>query len=767
MSMKKVLIFTLFLLVGTSSALWAQEDPAASQTGRITGVATLQGDNSPIAFAQVGIRDTSMITLTEEDGTFAFENVAPGTYTLVIVEETIKSFETVITVETGKTTSIECQLLTAGMTGAETKGAQVVGAEVVVEGKRERTAVSKQTISREELMAVPGANNDAIRVVGNLPGVAQAPLGGGFSQGLVIRGTSPEDSKYYFNGFEIPQLFHFGFLISVINAELLEDIAYSPGGYGAKYGDALGGIVEVSARKPDADRFGGVVDLATYSSFVLFEGPAGDKASYAGAVRRSFIDFILPEVLPDDQEGFTVVPRFYDYTGIFQLDLNESNEMQFVVFGSDDQLGLVSDEVDDEEPLEGTGFDMRSSWHRGDAKWTWFGNSKLFNELALSFLYVEFEAGGGDFLTFRSKNLNPSLRDDMSIAIGNWNELRFGVQGEMAFVTLTADLPRFPKEGEAFIGIGNSDVITSEIEDEFIRGAAYVDDVMEPADWVQLVPGVRVNYEGTLGLATIDPRLTMKFFPTEKSTIKAATGMYHQWPQYDESIEDYGAEGLEAEVAYLGNLGFEYDFGEQYSIDVQGFYKDMQNLVSSTDSDSEEPYDNAGKGFVYGAELLARKKLTDRFFGWISYTYSVSRRKDRPDSDWRYFDEDQRHNFIILGSYELGKKRLWRLGAKWQFSTGLPYTELTGSIYNVDSDSYIPLYSDEVNGERRGPYHQLDLRLDKLWEFTNWSLNTYLDLQNVYFMEYPFGYEYNFDYTEERVVTFPLFFPNIGVQARF
>ncbi len=164
---------------------------------------------------------------------------------------------------------------------------------------------------------------------------------------------------------------------------------------------------------------------------------------------------------------------------------------------------------------------------------------------------------------------------------------------------------------------------------------------------------------------------------------------------------------------------------------MQGCYKLCDSLVSPTDIGAEEPYDNAGVGYVYGGELIARKQLTDRFFGWVSYTYSESKRKDRPDADWRYFDLDQRHNFVILGSYMFGQNKQWRLGGKWQISTGLPYTDIEGSIYNATTDSYIPLYSEDVNEEREDAYHQFDIRLDKTWVFDTWQLLTYLDVQNV------------------------------------
>ena len=68
---------------------------------------------------------------------------------------------------------------------------------------------------------------------------------------IIVRGANPGDSGTYFDGVEIPLLYHFGGLTSVVNAEFLEDIAFYPGGFGAYYGRATAGIVADSV--PEAE----------------------------------------------------------------------------------------------------------------------------------------------------------------------------------------------------------------------------------------------------------------------------------------------------------------------------------------------------------------------------------------------------------------------------------------------------------------------------------------------------------------------------------
>ena len=745
---------TLFLMIVVFTAFFAVT-AHAQETGRIEGRVTGKVGGVAVDFANVYLKGTSFQALTDEKGRFLLENLPAGEYVLVVADDRYNEHVQLVGVPAGGTVQLEIILTTEA----------VVEDEIVVRGEREKESLSRTVISREEMKGIPGTGNDAIKVVQNLPGVAFTPAGASGGQGLVIRGTSPEDSNYYFNGFEIPILFHFGALISVVNAEFIDSIVYYPGSYSAKYGNATGGIIEVNSRELNGDKFSGVVDVGTYSSFVLLEGPVADKWSVGGAFRRSFIDLIMPYVIPEDEVRFTVLPKFYDYMFSLEYKPNVKNKLRMDFFGSRDAVSLVTDSVDEQDPFSGSSFDTELMFHRVDLHWNHFARASLFNEFSVSFLYqkVRFAVGYDRFLDINI--YAPEFRNDLVIKLGDSNELKIGAEGHVIAFDLSADVTRQPKEGEPEGGnLSNNDLFLLDESLTTFSGVFYAEDAITLTKWWDLIPGARFAYLAYNNDTYLDPRLATRFYPTEASTIKAGVGLYHQWPETDELIDGSGNPDLISEVAYNYTVGFEYQFPKDYSIDVQGFYKDLQNLVSPND---DEIYKNTGKGYVYGAELLARKRLTDRFFGWVSYTYSESRRKDAPNADWRYFDEDQTHNFIVLASYYLGANKQWRIGGRWQYSTGLPFTQIDTSIYNADTDSYIPLFSDKVNGRRNPDFHQLDLRVDKIWYFKTWQLDAYLDVQNVYWMEYPFGYVYNYDYSDRQYVSFPLFYPSIGVQARF
>src|SRR6185312_11557975 len=102
-------------------------------------------------------------------------------------------------------------------------------------------------LDRQELQRVPGTGGDVVRALTVMPGVVnmQVPLG---YAGVVIRGSSPQDSKVLVDGFEIPVLYHNIGFRAVLPAEAIDTLDYIPGGFDVGYGRASSGIVALTTR---------------------------------------------------------------------------------------------------------------------------------------------------------------------------------------------------------------------------------------------------------------------------------------------------------------------------------------------------------------------------------------------------------------------------------------------------------------------------------------------------------------------------------------
>jgi hypothetical protein len=79
------------------------------------------------------------------------------------------------------------------------------------------------------------------------------------------------------------------------------------------------------------------------------------------------------------------------------------------------------------------------------------------------------------------------------------------------------------------------------------------------------------------------------------------------------------------------------------------------------------------------------------------------------------------------------------LGLKYRFAGGTPYTpfDLALSQQNYVTKGTGELDYGRLNTMRLPTYSQLDLRVDKRFNFRKTSLNFYLDLQNVLMQKYP------------------------------
>jgi hypothetical protein len=173
---------------------------------------------------------------------------------------------------------------------------------------------------------------------------------------------------------------------------------------------------------------------------------------------------------------------------------------------------------------------------------------------------------------------------------------------------------------------------------------------------------------------------------------------------------------------------------------------------------------NEGSGRIYGFELLARRALTERFFGWIAYTFSHSQRRDSPDGPLRLFDSDQTHVLTVIGSYKLPAG--WEVGARFRFSSGNPLTPIVGARRDDLSDVFIPIFG-AVNSQRLPSFNQLDVRVDKNFIFDTWSLDLYVDLTNAYNNPAKEGVVYNYNYSQSAYLEGLPILPVIGAKGSF
>ena len=623
-------------------------------------------------------------------------------------------------------------------------------------------APGRQDLPREQINRIPGSRGDALTAVRSLPGVGNA-FGAGSGPGLlVIRGSAPEDSKITIDGIEVPVLYHFFGLQSVLPSELIENIEFLPGGFGAEQGRSTGGVINVVTRSGAVPEATGFAELSFINGAAFVQTPltTSKKLQLTVAGRRSLIDFILPQVVPDTV-NFTTAPQYYD--GQVRLDWRprEGDKLSLFTFTSWDRLSLINDELDPNEPSF-TRFENTTKFTRVIGQWL-HARNRWSNRLAASAGTGSFGVEIGDDRYLRASQSALELRDDATFDVSKQVRVRAGADGRWAPRHLSVKFPQQPQEGQPPPGnFETLPLVVVDLDNHNDLASAYAAVDYKPRKGTTITAGGRVDYYDHIGQTRAVPRLQLTQEVADDVTLRLALGRYNRGFEQAESVPT----NIVPEVADQGVFGAEVRMSDAITASGSLFYTARRELLVTDPLLAQtmpgNSFVNRGTGRSYGAEYLIKGK-TDKFFGWLSYTYSRSDRVDGPGMTRRLFDFDQTHNLIAVGSWKLGK---WELGGKWQYSTGQPQTPVVGSIYLADANVFVPLYG-PVNSSRIEDAHQLDVRVDRKWKWKTWELSAYLDVTNVYAHAQVLGYNYNYDFTERSATTQLPFLPALGVRGTF
>ncbi|MBU1239850.1 TonB-dependent receptor, partial [Myxococcota bacterium] len=519
-------------------------------------------------------------------------------------------------------------------------------------GKKDRKEVTRYTVTLPEIIAIPGTQGDALKAIQNMPGVARSPFGIGL---LVVRGAAPGDTKIYFEGHETVQLYHFLGLTSVFNSDLLKKIDFIPGNFSPRYGNSMGGVINVTTRKPKTDGWHGYIDMDIWDAGLLLEGPLPgifNKGSIAMSYRRSWIDALIRPL--KDTLGIGVAPFYQDYQVIVQHPLLQGN-LKAVIFGSFDRLVLLDDNY---APYK-TNFNKAILlW---DRKW---GKNELKLSASYGIPVTSFDTPGNQF-AFRYEIKRASWRTEYFRKLHPKFRLGVGLDGSYTELTMKLKFAHVvgtqEEEGDAdFDGTGN---FLWEEKADIFRQALWVEGDWRPMDRLSFFPGLRVDFWNVKSESNyaVDPRFTMKYdLIKKKLALKAGAGLFSQAPEFYQYSKDIGNPDIKHESAIHYSTGLQWQALRSMSIGLTGFYKHLYGLVAPSTrtiqiSPTEEKrlnIENTGNGRIYGAEFMLKKNNSlecppylgfKKCFGWVSYTLLRSERRDTKDGEWYLFDFDQTH----------------------------------------------------------------------------------------------------------------------------
>ncbi len=648
---------------------------------------------------------------------------------------------------------------------------------VIVYQKKREPEITRRTLSVAEIKRVPGTFGDPVRVIQNLPGAARGPFGTGL---LVIRGANPEDSNVYIDGVEVPLIYHLGGYRSVINADLISSVDYLPGGYQVRYGQSTGGVIDVRTRDdyPEQTHVTWRTDVLDSGFHLSTRIGKNDDIGFRAAARRSYIDAFIPLFAPNS--GFYVKPRWYDYQTKITTLKKGKTQLSGFLFGFQDLLFLQTPDDFAQGEDQDTQGDLSATYstHRMLFRLNHQFSDKLSLMVQPTLGVDTIGLGLGSSFALNNDFTVLTLRSELAWSPSPTTTLTAGIDATASRFVISFQIPFAPSTGD-LDPTGEREEFSSTIKGWLLIPDPFVDLRWRPvggSDALLINPGVRLTtFRLTNGqvLSAPDPRLAARWQVTPTTAIKGGSGIYQQPPQGPEFGLNEDNFTLSLERSWASEVGIEQKFGEAGSIDWTGFNKRLDRLIVSNpdfaDAATDPFYVNEGVGRIYGMEVLARRALVDRWFGWVSYTLSKSERNDYPTRSadngnvWYDYDFDQTHILTVLGGYRLPFE--FEISGRFQYVTGNPFTPYAGGIFDLDAREYILFPDASRNTSRLPPYQALDLRVDKLFTFKKWQLEVFADLLNVYRGENPEQLQYNYDGTEYEYVSGLPFVPSLGFQA--
>ena len=724
--------FSVFAEANTAKADKSEStrQPTSPTTGDIEGTVYSEDTDAPLVAAEVHCVEIDVSTRTGASGNFQFIGIAPGTYTLSIMHATSKTPMTAkVEVTAGDTTQIKIYV-----------GTTVQLETVVVEGQRLPPTISRKVMRGSEMIRIPSAGRDALRAITTLPGIG---VPNDFLRALHIRGSAPGDTRIYLDRTPLGYPFHFGGLFSTTHSDSIEDIHVYAAGYGAEFGLDSQSIIDIRTRERLNKKWAGVLDFNFISPYGFFETQIGEKGYASIAGRFTTYNLILQFFFD------STFPTWSDYQLKFAYQLTDKHHLTFNGIGATDHFDFSNTESSAyfKNGFQAEGIHLRS--HLTNTLTSHLSLTRSYNFLNSNFGVApsQDDVLPSEKFIYAAVQVNVptyTLREDITYKLTPTFQFEPGFL--FAFSPAESTTHTFLPQN---ISSDDEKLIWKEEFDTFHYGfqqaEGYLQARYDLLSFLSVALGVRLDYLNLTDELSIQPRGSLSLTLPTTSILRFAYGRYEQSPFAYQVLKTSGSRDLKSGIAEHYVIELEHELSPQTELKAALYYKDLKNLVTRSvntdalfdDSDTPltTPYRNQGTGFVNGAELFLRHRVSEKFFGWLSYAYTHAERQETPNARYKPFLFDNTHIISLVANYSPTSKN--DIGAKWQYVSGTSAVPLSTLLMIQDPVTLgmHPLLSDVAGAIAPAAfqaYHRLDLRLSR--RRTQWGIpiTEFIEVWNVY-----------------------------------
>lgn len=728
--MKKLSIFVTLLFCVAS--LYAQNTV-------VKGFTYDDSNGEVLPYCTIQLMGTSYGALSDSKGAFMINKIPKGTYA---VKVSFLGYNDIIDTIWVRKDTVITKRYSLPPASTTLDAVQIQG-----EGQRKeqetRTSVISVTPKDMSKMPAIGGQPDFAQYLQVLPGVISTGDQGGQ---LYVRGGTPVQNMLLLDGVLIYNPFHSIGIFSVFDMDIMSSADVYTGGFGAEFGGRISSVMDIQTRDGNKKRISGKVDVSNIQSQILLEGPLvklkdnrktalsfilSGKGSYLEPASKFFYPYVGKDGLPFS---------FWDLYG--KLTLSTLNGTKLNVFGFN-----FNDKVN----------------YSSIAAYSW-NNWGVGSNFQIVPGDVPITITGALAYSKYTCELDDKLYQPKSSTMDGFTfNLAFNYYIGRSVLNVGVEAVGFNTQYTYFTQFGSK----VDIEDHTTDLSFFAKFKYNFKNKLLLEPSFRLQYYYSLGEASPEPRLAIKYNILRNLRLKLAGGLYSQNLVAVTSDQDVvnlfngflsspvSGELLASNMLNDGAtmkgrlqkaqhviLGLEYDPISQISINLEGYFKNFSQLISVNrykmfDTDNEFIWE---KGRAYGGDVTV-KYDNKGFYVWLVYSLGWVKRTDGVVDYYPHFD--RRHNVNLLVSYAFGKRRSWQIDARWNFGSGFPFTQ-TQAYYphymptNINDD-YVTANEDlyfmlaDLNQARLPSYHRLDIGAKKKFHIGERNtLELSVSFSNVY-----------------------------------
>jgi hypothetical protein len=726
-----LLLLAAFSVTAACAATTVSDgDPPAVVRGRV-----VEASGEGLPFASVFLPGTTAGAASDSTGRFRFAVRRSGRHVLRATALGYAPAEAEVELVPGDTTTVR---LVMGTRPVALPEATVTGSS------HDTDAGTVPSLSPTEALTTPGASGDVFRALQALPGVG-AP---GDGAGLFVQGGDVSETRVLLDGAPVFHPYRYespvGGTFGSVSPYLIGGTTFAQGGFGARYGGALSGVLALETRdRPEASRQ--YVNLGLAAASVEVAQPITESSGLRVAGNRSFTGLLFRV----NGRGAEYEPAPHGLEGSASLHVRDTpvGSVKLTSVVQREEIGVESQA----KAFSGL-YRQESLRQMHVVRWeAGVGRAQVASAASWSASRTERRFGVMDA---RPSEHAATARVDVTHPAGSlWvaeAALRGGVTVERRQYRYRATLPAIPDVLDP-----GADTVQFDTDAAGMRVGGYVEADASRGP-LSVTAGVRADAHSRTGSPVVDPRLsaTLQLGPSTRARL--AWGRYHQVPEPETYAQHAGTGTLGAQQAdhLVGDVRHERG---DWLLRLGAYYKTYRDLAVRTGPQTAA---NAGTGRARGLDAFVRYGafLDTRVSGWASYSLVHSTRTQPRDVgrivvlDDGPAPFDLTHQASVVGKVNVAGG--WHVGGSVRWITGEPFTPVVRAV-PAPGGGVLPV-DGPVGSARQPAYSRVDLQTSYFYPFGDGQhAIVYLALQNALDRANVTGVAYDADYSERSWQTSP------------